>query len=191
MHGVRREDIQRLKTGYPTVVSGGPDSRLADFADLSFGNAIELGDQILKDLSPDTLGVAWWHDHLDETARVAVSDQLIACVRGITSNLLEAYVSLLEYRHAIQEFDELLQRGAHSNGSFRMPQPRGPYDDVVAIREEAHVAGVARALGSTLDCFGGAVVGVAWLPTNLVKADYGTAQRALQMVRRGDPRDSA
>lgn len=186
---MRTEDIKRLKSRYSTVLAGGPDVRLAEFTDLPMSNIIELGDQILNDLSPETLGIGWWQDQLDEASRIAVSDHLLACVRAIGSNLLEAYASLLEYRHVIEEFDAFLQRGVRGLRSYQMPSPRGPYDDLVAVREEAHVAGVVRALGSALDCLGGAIVGVAWLPVNIVRADYGRAQSALVATRRTNPHD--
>jgi hypothetical protein len=49
-----------------------------------------------------------------------------------------------------------------------------------------HFVGILRALGSTLDCLGACLVGVAALPTPLVKADW---NKALDVLRKrgGDP----
>lgn len=51
---------------------------------------------------------------------------------------------------------------------------------------QAHLAGVLRAWGSALDCVGGCIIGVAGLPSNLVRADLDTALKSLAKQSQGD-----
>lgn len=60
-----------------------------------------------------------------------------------------------------------------------MPERMSASDDLPHRMSTWHVAGFFRAIGSALDCLGASVVGVLALPTSLLRADLGTATRAL------------
>ena len=77
-------------------------------------------------------------------------------------------------------------RRATRQAVHRQP-PRGPYEELGLRRVEAHTAGVLRAWGSALDCLGGCIVGVAGLPTDLVRADLGKARNCLYKQSKDNP----
>jgi len=185
---VLKVDEKRWKQPYGIAADGPPDLRLAEFAELGLINCIDLGDAIMSDLSVDVGGVGWWVADLPPSERVLISDHLLGCIRAVSSNIFEACAALLAYREADAEFVAYLQRGLRSNGRYQMPPPRGPYDDLLAIRADANIANVARALGSALDCLGAAIVGVAGLPTSIVRADLGASQKELGRAARREPR---
>lgn len=184
---MKKDDAAHWKQRYSNSLDGPPDLRLAKFTGLPLENVVALGDEILADLSPAIYGVGWWQHHLPARERVLISDHLLACTRAISHNILEAQAGLLAYREATADFDALLQRGCKSGGEWEHPAPRGPWDDLVGIREDAALAAIVRALGSALDCLGGATVGVCGLPANIVRADLTTARKTLGKVAEADP----
>jgi hypothetical protein len=175
-----RSDANEWKRPYVGAVDGPAEPRLSAHTGIPLSAATRLGDEILADLSPSVFGVAWWENDLPSRERILVSDHLLACARAIPENLLEAQVGLLDFREASNEYDTLMQRGVHRNGDFRLPPPRGPYDDLLPVWEQAAIAGMVRALGSALDCLGACIVGVAALPTDIVRADLGKARLAMK-----------
>ena len=49
-------------------------------------------------------------------------------------------------------------------------------DELPRKLEDMHICGFFRAIGSSLDCLGAAIIGVLALPNNLRKADIGDAE---------------
>jgi hypothetical protein len=63
--------------------------------------------------------------------------------------------------------------GGRGRPEVRAPRRDRPIDDVLLKMCELHLLGVVRALSGALDCLAGVVIGVAALPTDILKADFG------------------
>ena len=180
----------RLKVPYsPPATPGSHDVRLTAYLKIDIANAIRLGDLLEADLDVTTKGVGWWSAYtaLDRKIRILISDHLLGCARAISTNILEAYAERLEFDDAIVDFQNYMERGV-SERRVVTPRPRGPYDDMATPRVTAHFCGVLRALASSLDVLGACVVGVAGLPTGIVKADLTSARERLAKVGDTIPR---
>jgi hypothetical protein len=179
---VRDKDIKQLKVPYSSTMPPGPnDVRLAAALGLKVERGIELGDRLLADLSNLACGFGWWtaYPEIDRQTRIFLSDHLVSCARAIATNLIEAHAEGLEFRHALDEFRVYMSRGIKKN-SFVTPAPRGLYEDLIHYRVTGHFVGILRGLGSALDCLGACLVGIAALPTSLVKADWNSALNVLR-----------
>jgi hypothetical protein len=146
------------------------DRRLNDELGLGVGSVIDLGDTLRDDLDTSSYGIGWWSSYpaLSRKTRIFISDYLVASARDVATNLLEAHAYRLEFDHALDDFKEYMKRGIRRNSAV-IPPPRGLYDDLSYFRISAHLVGMLRAFGSTLDCLGGCIVGVAGLPTDIVR----------------------
>jgi hypothetical protein len=183
-------DISRLSELYPSTMplDGPPLLRLADPLGLNLRNSIQLGDEIFEDLDVITYGIGWWkaYSDLDKQTRILLSDYLLACVRAIPDNLVEAEIELLELDHAIEDYRNWMNRGIENNDRYTVEPPRNPYEELSNRRVRTHLAGALRAWGSALDCVGGCIIGVTGIPGDLVKADMYTARESLQKHCPGD-----
>lgn len=162
--------------------------RVADPLGLYLAMSVALGDEIVDDLDKAVHGIGWWkaYQDLDPQTRILLSDYLAACARAIPDNLVEAQVERLEHDHAAEDFRKWLSRGVTSGERSTVEPPRSSYEELAIHRVQTHLAGVLRAWGSALDCVGGCIIGVAGLPSNLVKADLDTALKFLAKESPGD-----
>jgi hypothetical protein len=184
---MQESDVRRLKTRYSSVdPSTANDHRLNDGLRLGIAAIITLGDLLRDDLDTSNYGIGWWASYpaLDHKVRIFISDYLLAAARDITTNLLEAYAYRLEFDHALADFKEYVKRGIRKHTAI-IPPPRGQYDDLSHFRVSAHLVGMLRAFGSALDCLGACIVGVAGLPTGIVKTSLHQAKESLG-TRRND-----
>src|SRR5690242_19752975 len=124
------KDLKRLQTRYPNPPR--PDdpalSRVAEPLGLKLKEAVTLGDEIVADLDTKVHGIGWWADYsvIDRQTRILLSDYLVACVRAIPSNLVEAQIERLELDHAVEDYRKWMGRGAQSGRRFTVKPPRGP-----------------------------------------------------------------
>jgi hypothetical protein len=185
------KDLKRLKTPYlnPPRPDDPVLSRVAKPLGLKLEEPVTLGDEIVADLDTKVHGIGWWATYsvIDRKTQILLSDYLVACVRAIPSNLVEAQVERLELDHAVEDYRKWMGRGAQLGRRFTVKPPQGPYEELSLRRVEAHTAGVLRAWGSALDCLGGCIVGVAGLPTDLVRADLGKARDCLDRQSKDSP----
>jgi hypothetical protein len=182
------EDVERLSEPYPPTVSpdGPPLLRIAGPLGLDLEKSASLGDAIFADLDGVAHGIGWWKKYpdLDTQTRILLSDYLVACARAVSDNLVEGAVELLELRHAIEDYRNWMSRGVHGNDRTTVEAPISPYEELSNRRVRTHLTGALRAWGSALDCVGGCIIGVAGLPTDLVKADM---HSALESLRKSSP----
>jgi len=102
------------------------------------------------------------------------------------NNLAEAQVERLELDHAVEDFRKWLTRGVTGEECSTVEPPSSPYEELATHQVQAHLAGALRAWGSALDCVGGYIIGIAALPSNLVKADLDVALRSLSKESPGN-----
>jgi hypothetical protein len=171
-------DIAHLSEPYlPAVRVQDPSlRRLAGPLGLDLAKSVSLGDEICGDLDSSIRGIGWWNAYsdLDRQARIFLSDYLVACARAVPDNLVEARVERLELDHAVEDFRQWMNR-LLADGRSSDAAPRSPYEELSSHRVRTHLAGALRGWASALDCVGGCIIGVAGLPSNLVKADLRTA----------------
>lgn len=141
-----------------------------------------LGDEILADLDATTLGVGWWQAALSPCARALIADYLLMTVRSIETNLLDARLHELEALSAwadVERWHAQPQQVVPRESPTRTLRARRPLDELPGVLFQIHVAGFFRAIGSALDCLGGALVGTVGLPCELIKVGFKDARAAL------------
>lgn len=181
---MRDEDVKKLSRPYETERVG-IDRRFHSAIGADVPHAGILVREIYGDLSRDTLGV-YWLSTLPVHERTLISDYLYQCAFGIEVSLAEAklhYMELLDVREKqekrIRDSVYLLPDGTPE---FKHPRANAPIDDLVNKLEGLHICGFFQAIGSTLDCLGGAIIGVLGLPARLRWNDIGSAKKALAKV---------
>ena len=178
---MRKKDLDNLSQPYKTEDDLHRRFNSALGADVpSVG---KLANEIFDDLDETLFGIGWWNNMPTEE-RILVSDQLYQCVNGIETNLLEAKLHYLEWIGAREKSNALIAnsifRDSAGNPDFKYPSSVSPSDDLPKALEDLHLCGFFRAVGSTLDCLGAAIIGVLALPSNLRKADIGNAEIAFK-----------
>lgn len=185
------KDIRQLSDPYPQSMrpEDPPLSRLAGPLGLDLADAVALGDEICGDLDATIRGIGWWNAYpdLDLQTRILLSDYLVACARAVPDNLVEARVEHLELDNAAEDYRQWMSRGVRAGGRSTVEAPRSPYEELSVYRVRTHLAGALRAWGSALDCVGGCIIGVAGLPSGLVKADLDSALKAVTRQSPGNP----
>jgi hypothetical protein len=181
---MRKTDLSRLQKPYPDSLSPEEPAllRLGDALGLDLAAPSLLYEAILADLNTHVRGIGWWENYqqVDRQTRILLSDYLVACAEAVPDNLIEAQVERLELDHAVEDFGKWIARGiAPGRPGKPVPPPRGAYEELSYRRVQTHLTGMVRAWGSALDCVGGCIVGVAGLPTNLVRTDRDDARKAL------------
>lgn len=179
---MREEDVNRLRRDYTQEqIELGPERRVRDALDLDLTTVADLATVVVDDLSSSDHGIHWWTSHLGDKRRILVADQLAACTLSISTNIVEAKLHLLEYQGAREAWKsrvlKYLGRSRDLRAALRCENPE---EDLSPVLAELHAAGVFRAVASALDCFGGVIIGVAALPTPILKADMASALAALR-----------
>jgi len=182
-------DVTQLSEPYPAAMRAEDPSllRLAGPLGLDLAKPVSLGDEICGDLDLAVRGIGWWiaYPDIDRQVRIFLSDYLVACTRAVPNNLIEARVERLELDHAVEDYRQWMSRLL----AGRQPEdaaPRSAYEELSDHRVRTHLAGALRAWASTLDCVGGCIIGVAGLPSSLVKADLGKALKSLDLNSPGN-----
>ena len=187
---MRREDRTLLEEPYEDGAEV-LDQRLPKRLGVLVESAHLLGAEIHADLDTTRYGIGWWAPHLGTKRRILISDYLYQSTHSIQTNLVEAAVHLLEARHAWEQQDAMVAdavtRDLDGEPKFNAPTITGPTDELPNVVSQLHLAGFFRAAASTADCVGAAIVGVAGLPTSILRADWNSALRALRGI---DPVDA-
>lgn len=135
-----------------------------------------LEDDILSDFAVDhPYGVGWWAPHPGSSRRILISDQLYSCVHSAGDILLEAGVHWLELLDQLESENHRLADVVKLVGGepqMKLPPRATPYDEIGTELIRLHVIGVVRALAGALDCLAGVIIGVAGLPTSILRADF-------------------
>jgi hypothetical protein len=171
---MRASDVARLSQPYdgdPNQPGPGPAAALG----VDTPTWLQLETTILDDLRTEPpYGIAWWAPHPGTSRRILITDQLYACTHSTGANLIEAGLHWLEFLDfAERESDRLVYAVKIENGEFVVKAPRrqSPFEDVGLELVRLHVAGMVRALAGALDCMAGSIIGVAALPTRILRAD--------------------
>ena len=171
---------------FPTAIdnayAGTDPGAFAGALGIDVRKILALERTIFSDLSDTPGGICWWPETIDLDRRVRISDYLFRVTASISTNLIEAQLHLIELRHW-EEVDARRFGDAVviDNGRpvVRLPRSTRPADDLPAAMTDMHQAGIARSLGSALDCVGGMLVGVLALPLPIVTASYQTTMKAI------------
>ena len=181
-------ELERLGLPYPEGQSG-----LTAFAaalGVQVDEILALYDQIFGDLDVVALGVGWWAPHPGDARRILISDYLVQAIYATATNLVEARLHLLEAQHAMEnEGKGSRYAGLKVREGILSPnilQPGCARDQLDGYMSKLHIGGLFRALGSALDCLGASIIGVLALPSEIVKADFKRARRALQKAVAND-----
>lgn len=114
--------------------------------------------------------------------RALISDQLLIIAKAIPKNLVEARLHQLEldraWKDSLARYAE--PRQIIKNSLFADKQPESPMDELPDALLELHMAGFFRAVGSAIDCLGGAIVGVLGLRSSILRSDYGNARKKME-----------
>ena len=135
---------------------------------------------ILDDLQvAPPFGISWWDSSTDPAHRILISDQLYCCATGISENLTEAGLHRLEFLNWRDRENDLISI-EWENG----PRPkRARLDNALqALTHQMttlHIAGVARALSSALDCLAGTIVAIIALPLPVLTTGFKSVRRHL------------
>jgi len=187
---VRDIDVDALRSPYPVPLRQVPDDRRLNSAlNLGITSALDLADAIMEDLDQTVGGIGWWrpYDKIDRQERILISDHLLSCARSIYTNISESYAYRLELDHALEIFRSWIEPGAQSARPV-IPFPKDAYEDLSYVRVTANLTGIFRAFASALDCIGACIVGVAGLPTDIVKADLKKAFESSEKASVHSPR---
>lgn len=119
--------------------------------------------------------------------RILISDYLHQCIGSIEVNLIEAklhYLEWLEIRDKLDaKYADIVRRTPYGQLEAKHPPSSAPIDDMLNRLEDMHICGFFQAIGSSLDCLSGAIIGVLGLDTNLRWNDIGAAEKALANLK--------
>ncbi|MFN0141202.1 MAG: hypothetical protein ACKVQW_14075 [Pyrinomonadaceae bacterium] len=181
---MRREDLKRLEKPYDRETRIEIDRRFHASIGADVPSANALAREIWRDLEPDVFGIGWWT--LPDDERILIGDYLYQCTVGIATNLVEAKLHYLEWLDARDRANDriadVVKFDAFGNSDLKMPPSRAPIDDLPNALESLHICGFFRAIGSSLDCLGAAIIGVLALKAGLRRSDIGVAEKALQVA---------
>lgn len=181
---MRNEEMDRLSQPY-TTARGNLDRRFYSSIGADVPHASELLSEIFNDLDERTFGVSWW-ESLPPEERILISDYLYQCVDGIEKGLGEAKLHYFEWLEARdkqnQRIANVISRNEYGELEQKMPASHAAIDDLPNKLEALHLCGFFRAIGSSLDCLGAAIIGVLGLPAPLRKSDIISAEKALARI---------
>ena len=182
---MRASDLARLNAVYPESVDT-PESGAMAALGMELKDWRRLEAAILADFSEQPpYGIGWWAPDPGTSRRILIADQLYACVESVAGNMTEAALHWLEF---LDSSDRDSARFADAvkieNGQPQLsaPRPRTPLEQLGSELVRIHLVGVIRALASALDCLAGVIIGVAALPTSILRADFTKARGVLNKI---------
>lgn len=182
---MRQEEIKKLSEPY-TAHKQGLDRRFESTIGADIPNAAKLVVEILNDLDEKTFGISWWHS-VPVQERILISDYLYQCTEGIEKSLVEAKLHYFEWLDARERTNELIVDSIKIDPSGepyqKLPPAKAAIDELPYKLEAMHICGFFRAIGSSLDCLGGAIIGVLGLKSPLRKNDILRARRDLAKIK--------
>jgi len=159
---MRQEEINKLKEPY-TQPKSGLDRRFESAIGADVPSAGELVREILNDLDTQTFGISWWKS-VPVEERVLISDYLYQCAEGIEKNLVEAKLHYFEWIDARDRTNDFIVDSIKTDPNGmpyqKLPPVKAPIDELPYKLETMHLCGFFQAIGSSLDCLGGAIIGV-------------------------------
>jgi len=186
---MRQEELKMLSEPYASQDKGDLHRRFDSVIGAALPSAEKLAGEILRDLDPTDYGVKWWRA-LPTQERILIGDYLYQCVNGIQLNLTEAKLHYFEWLDAQRRGNERIANGVsldpRRGATFKHPASHSAIDDLPSRLERLHLGGFFRAVGSSLDCLGGAIIGVLGLRTSLRYGDLKNAEKALQNIEVSD-----
>ena len=157
---MRQEDVNKLDEPY-TNSRVDTDRRFHSSIGADIPSAGVLVKEIFGDLDTQSFGIYWWAS-VNVEERILISDYLYQCAESIETNLVEAKLHYLEWLHARERHNEriadVISRTPYGEIQGQMPPSKAPIDDLPNKLEGMHVCGFFRAIGSSLDCLGGAII---------------------------------
>lgn len=182
---MRREEISKLKEPY-TQPKGRLDRRFESAIGADVPSAGKLAAEILNDLDTRSFGVSWWRA-VPVEERILISDYLYQCAEGVEKNLAEAKLHYFEWLDARDRMNDFIADSIKIDPSGtpyqKLPPVKAPVDELPFALEALHICGFFRAVGSSLDCLGGVIIGVLGLKAPLRKNDIAKARQVLSKVK--------
>ena len=119
----------------------------------------------LREIPP--FGISWWDSSTEPALRILISDQLYCCATSVSENLTEAGLHRLEFLNWRDRENALISIESE-NGVPTLKRSRcdNALQALTNQMTTLHVAGVARALSSALDCLAGTIVAILAVPTS-------------------------
>lgn len=183
---MRREEMEILSQPYTHPKGEGRDTRFQVSIGADIPSANQLATEIFNDLSTQSFGISWWAS-VPVHERILISDYLYQCVSSIETNLAEAKLHYWGFLYSRENENRRLAEGRYtdSNGNpnWKMPTSETPMDDLYKRLEGLHTCGFFQAIGSSLDCLGGAIIGVLALNAPLRWNDLTAAEKALGNIK--------
>jgi hypothetical protein len=171
---MRDQELETLRSPYEAADARSLDDRFADAVGLGLRHLRELRAEVDADLDEASHGVRWWAG-LALKPRVLIGDYLLDCLRSIEVNLIEGqlhYWELLDWSDREEAFIGTSVVVPGATPPVRLPPRTAPIDDLHGYMISMHTAGIARSLGSALDCLAAVIVGVLPLKRPIVKASF-------------------
>lgn len=182
---MRQEEMNKLKEPY-TQPKSLPDRRFESAIGADVPSASKLVMEILDDLDKQSFGISWWKA-VPVQERILISDYLYQCAEGVEKNLVEAklhYLDWLDARERMNDFiADSIKLDSNGNPYQKLPPVNAPIDELPNALEAMHICGFFRAIGSSLDCLGGVIIGVLGLKAPLRKNDILKARQALAKIK--------
>ena len=101
--------------------------------------------------------------------------------------MVEAKLHYLEWVDARERMNNFIADSikidASGNPYQKLPPVKAPIDELPNALEAMHICGFFRAIGSSLDCLGGVIIGVLGLKAPLRKNDILKARQALAKIK--------
>ncbi len=134
--------------------------------------------------------MSWWGS-LAVQERILISDYLYQRTDSIETNLVEARLHYLESLDARERENnrlaDIVSRDEYGQVRPKFPPSLAPIDDLYKRLEGLHICGFFRAIGSSLDCLGAAIVGALALSTSLRRSDILKAESILARINASSP----
>jgi len=182
---MRKEDINSLSEPYAqsrvTL-----DRRFHSAIGADVPSAGILVKEIFNDLDIQSHGISWWQS-FPAQERILISDYLYQCADSIEVNLVEARLHYLEWLDVRDRQNarlaDVISRSPYGELKRKYPPSIAPIDDLPNKLEGMHICGFFRAIGSSLDCLAGVIVGVLGLNSSLRWSDIGSVEAALKKLQ--------
>lgn len=132
---------------------------------------------ILEDLNADTYGIDWWVTDSNEDKKLSVlaADYIFQVIESILANAIEGKVHLHQFQflkgNKKKQFIGAREVLAKKTSSI-IPRREKVSDFFLDDLMDAHLIGIFRSIGSSLDCLSACFILVSGLPINVFKADY-------------------
>jgi hypothetical protein len=185
---MRALDLSRLSKPYPDDHDSTADPAMSALG-IPLRRWKELEAVILDDfVEHPPYGIGWWAPSPGTSRRILISDQLYACIAGVSANMVEAVLHWLEYQDFAERdserFADVVQRH-EGQVVMSLPRPRNALEELSGEMVVMHIVGMARALCAALDCLAGAVIGVLAIPTPILKADLNDIKQFFTKIGQG------